>query len=74
MSKSAAAYDYSKMLGIMREKKITQRDLASKIGISEVSLNKKLSNKTQFKQGEMASILDTMGLDIHDVATIFFNH
>ncbi len=74
MSKSAAAYNYSKMLGIMREKNITQRELAREIGISEVSLNKKLTNKTQFKQGEMASILGVLGYDVHDVAAIFFNH
>lgn len=74
MSRTTLKYNYSKILGIMREQKMTQRDLAQKIGISEVSLNKKLTNKTQFKQDEMASILTVLGFSVHDVATIFFSH
>lgn len=74
MSRTTSKYNYSKILGIMREQKMTQRDLAQKIGISEVSLNKKLTNKTQFKQDEMSSILTVLGFSVHDVATIFFSH
>ena len=32
-------YDYSKLLGLMREKRITQTCLAKKVGISETSMN-----------------------------------
>ena len=74
MSRTTSKYNYSKILGIMREQKMTQRDLAQKIGISEVSLNKKLTNKTQFKQDEMSSILTVVGFSVHDFATIFFSH
>ena len=74
MSRTTSKYNYSKILGIMREQKMTQRALAQKIGISEVSLNKKLTNKTQFKQDEMSSILTVLGFSVHDVATIFFSH
>ena len=73
MSKILRSYNYSKLLGIMRENAVTQGDLARKIGISEVSLNKKLRNKSQFKQEEMESILSAFGMTKHDVATIFFN-
>ncbi|MGN1194746.1 MAG: DUF739 family protein [Acutalibacteraceae bacterium] len=67
-------YDYSKLLGIMKEKNITQESLAKSIGISETSLNKKLKNNSQFKQDEMISILNILGVNVNNVANIFFSH
>ena len=48
-------YDYSKLLGLMREKRITQTCLAKKVGISETSMNFSLNNKRDFKQEEILS-------------------
>ena len=67
-------YDYSKLLGRLREKNITQSELANKLGISETSLNRKLKSKTQFKQNEMIRILDIADLDVYNIATYFFAH
>lgn len=67
-------YNYSRLLGLMREKNITQENLAEYVGISEVTLNKKLNNNSQFKQNEMVSILNVLALPITDVVTIFFTH
>lgn len=67
-------YNYSKLLGLMREKNITQENLAEYVGMSEVTLNKKLNNNSQFKQNEMVSILNVLALPITDVVTIFFTH
>lgn len=67
-------YNYSKLLGLMREKNITQESLAEYVGMSEVTLNKKLNNNSQFKQNEMVSILNVLALPITDVVTIFFTH
>ena len=67
-------YNYSKLLGLMREKNITQENLAEYVGMSEVTLNKKLNNNSQFKQSEMVSILNVLALPITDIVTIFFTH
>lgn len=65
-------YNYSKLLGLMREKGITQEELAKKIGISSTTLNKRLKNNSQFQQDEMKKILSTLGLTIEDVVPIFY--
>lgn len=65
-------YNYSKLLGLMREKGITQEELAKRIGISSTTLNKRLKNNSQFQQDEMKEILSTLGLTIEDVVPIFY--
>lgn len=55
--------DYSKLKGLMREKGYTQAELARAIGISESTLNLKLSGKSFFKADEIlkiSSVLDIM--------------
>lgn len=66
-------YDYSKLLGRLRELSITQSELAKKLEISETSLNKKLKGNSQFKQEEIRTIIDVIQMSIDDVATIFFS-
>lgn len=46
-------FDYSKLLGAMRENGVTQSDLANRIGISETSLRDKLKNRSEFRTKEM---------------------
>lgn len=67
-------YDYSKLLGLMREKSLTQEGLAESIGVSEATLNKKLNNNSQFKQNEMVSILNILGEPLANITSIFFAH
>ena len=67
-------YDYSKLLGLMREKSLTQETLAESIGVSEATLNKKLNNNSQFKQNEMVSILNILGEPLANITSIFFAH
>ncbi len=67
-------YDYSKLLGRLREMGLTQSDLAGKIGISEATLNQKFKNKTEFKQTEIAKILSAVNVDMASVDAYFFNH
>ena len=67
-------YNYSKLLGLMREKNVTQENLAESVGMSEVTLNKKLNNNSQFKQSEMVAILKALSLPLTDIVTIFFTH
>lgn len=53
--------DYSKLKGLMREKGVTQAELAKKIGMAESTLNLKLSGKTDFKTDEIIAISDFLG-------------
>lgn len=54
----------------MREKEITQDELAKKIGISGTSLNLKLSGKREFKGNEMFAIAETLG--VSDKIDVYF--
>lgn len=65
-------YDYSKLLGAMREKHITQDNLAEKIGLNSATLNQKLKNNSQFKQNEMLDILRCLELPLSDIEKYFF--
>lgn len=67
-------YDYSKLLGRMREKGIIQTALAKAIGISETSINLKLNNKAFFKQGEIVAICMALDIPLDEVETYFFSH
>lgn len=55
-------FDYSKLLGLMREQKYTQETLAKEIGISSVSLWKKLHNRSEFTSKEMLTIIKVLGI------------
>lgn len=67
-------YDYSKLLGRMREKLITQSHLASVLGLSETSLNRKIKNKTEFRQSEISKICECLEIPNEHIDSYFFNH
>ena len=67
-------YDYSTLLGRLREKHITQSGLASMLGLSETSLNHKFKNKTEFRQSEISKICDCLDIPSEHIDTYFFNH
>ena len=66
------AFDYSKLLGLMREKQITQNELAVQIGNTLATLNLKLNNKAKFKQSEIVQICEILGIEGDDIGTYFF--
>lgn len=65
-------YDYSKLLGRIAEKRYTQEELASAIGVSDAALRNKLKGKTQFKQGEIISLVRVLDLSESDIVAYFF--
>ena len=65
-------YDYSELNGKMKSLHITQRELADNIGISEVTLNKKLNNKSQFNQTEMKEILKNINENLSEIVFYFY--
>ena len=65
-------YDYNKLLGKMREKRFTQDALAEKIGISATSMNLSLNNKRDFRQEEILSVCDCLGIPLSKITDYFF--
>ena len=57
--------------GKMAEKGFSQEKLSSAIGISSMSLSRKMSGKRDFRLGEVAKICSV--LEIDNVSEIFFD-
>lgn len=55
-------FDYSKLLGLMREKGETQQSIADKIQINIATFNTRLKNNSEFKQGEIVKICQILGI------------
>jgi len=67
-------YNYSKLLGRMKECGITQEQLAKEIGMNKATLSAKLNNKFQFKGDEMDSICRVLDIPNEKLALIFLQH
>ena len=65
-------YDYRKLLGKMREQKVTQEVLAEKVEISATSMNLSLNNKRDFRQEEILVICESLDISLSDIPTYFF--
>lgn len=68
----SGVYDYSKLRGLIREKKCTQEDVATAAGLNPATLSQKLSGKSLFKQSEISAICDALEILPQDIATYFF--
>lgn len=67
-------YDYSRVLGRMKEQGYTQATFARALGISEPTLNLSLNNKRTFKQDELYRACELLGIQIGNIAEYFFVH
>jgi len=66
--------DASKLKGKIREKDLTQKDLAEKMGLSLSRFNAKLNgNKAVFTLGEVRAIRKILDLTLEQVDEIFFD-
>ena len=65
-------FDYSKLLGRIRECGYTQETLAKEIGITESSMSLKLTNKTPFKQIEIRLICKVLKIQSNEIGVYFF--
>ena len=65
-------YNYSKLLGLMKEKGYTQASLADKINISECSMNLSLNNKRNFRQDEISNICTILNIENSKIEEYFF--
>ena len=67
-------YDYSKLLGRMKECGYTQDRLAKMLGISVCSLNFSLNNKRDFKQDEMLRACELLNIPTSNLPDFFYTH
>lgn len=65
-------FDYSKLLGRIKEKGHTLQTFAKALGISLSTLSLKLSNKAYFKQGEMNQACVVLEFDKAEIGVYFF--
>ncbi len=65
-------FDYSKLLGRIKQKGFTQETLAKHIGINPGVMSMKLNNLTPFKQKEMFAICDALDIPISEIGEYFF--
>lgn len=65
-------YNYSLLLGRMKEKGYTQEKLAKSLGISETSLNLRLNNKLNFRQDEIIAASDILAIPRDQLEAYFF--
>lgn len=65
-------FNYSKLIGKIRECGFTQKTLAEAIGISKASLNAKLHNLFYFTAKEMYAICEALNIPISEIGEYFF--
>lgn len=65
-------YNYSKVLGKIKENGFTLEVLAKKIGLNVSTLSKKFNNKSEFHQREIKNICKSLGIEMKDIGEYFF--
>lgn len=65
-------YNYSKLLGRLKEFNLTQAGLAEKIGKNEGTLNLKLNNKNAFTSEEIDRICEVLEIPNDEIGKYFF--
>lgn len=56
-------YEHNKLMGRMREMKVSQEKLAKEIGISTTSLSNKLHGKVDFATKEVFLVMKALNID-----------
>ena len=65
-------YDYSKLLGRIKEKGFTLKEFAKIIGINPSTLSIKLSGKAYFTQKEIEKICQALDICGNEIGLYFF--
>ena len=66
------SFNFSKLLGRMREFRLTQRDVAEYIGVGATTLSLKLNNKAMFTASEIDAICKLLDIAKEDIGAYFF--
>lgn len=65
-------YDFSKLLGRIKEYGHTQESLAKAIGVNKGTLCLKLNNKGEFKAAEIDAICRLLDISNNEIGIYFF--
>jgi transcriptional regulator with XRE-family HTH domain len=65
-------YNYSKLLGRMRERGISQEQLAKALDKTESTLSLKLNNRFNFKTEEIDAISELLDIPNNEIGAYFF--
>lgn len=65
-------FNYSKLLGRMKECGFTQEQLAKAIGINKATLSAKLNNRFSFSQEEILAICKLLSIPVSDIGEYFY--
>ena len=65
-------FDYSKLLGRIKEFGFTQATLAKRIGTAESSMCLKLNNKAKFRHSEICLICEALKIEVCEIGAYFF--
>ena len=66
------SFNYSKLLGKMRECDYTQEKLAKAVKMNKSTLSAKLNNKANFTQPEIDSICKLLNISSNEIGVYFF--
>ena len=65
-------FDYSKLLGRIKEFGHTQSSLAKAVGVTETTMSQKLNNKSVFGQPEIRKICKLLEISDAEIGIYFF--
>lgn len=65
-------FNYSKLWGRFREYGLTQKDVATHIGIRNTTLSLKLNNKAKFTSSEIDAMCKLLDIAKEDIGAYFF--
>lgn len=65
-------FDYSKLLGRIREYGYTQKTLAIRIGMSVSQLNQCLKSKSNFKHSKILAICRVLDIPVSEIGPFFY--
>lgn len=65
-------FDYSKLFGLMAEKKYSQKALAHRLNISENAFTNKIKGRSTFNSVEIATICNFLGISNTQIGLYFF--
>ena len=63
---------YSKLRGLIKEKSLSEAELAKKINLSPSSLSCRLNGKVDWNVSEVRAICDVLGIERRDIGEYFF--
>ena len=65
-------FDYRRLKGRIKEMHGTQNEFAEAVGLSFVSISKKLNNLRQFKQSDIDKITEVLNIPKEEIPIYFF--